>query len=184
VAADRSTLDWLLALLQAQRDAGFADLAGAETSMTLPVSDRLINHIIAERLPRGSVVSAVDIEALAENQLSVRVRLGQLALLPAIRVGLAIDRQPDLPALPVLGLRIVSPALAALAGSLVARFLHGLPAWVAFDGVRLSVDLQAAAASAGAAETFAYLRSLAVTTAPGRVIVSIRASVPATTDGQ
>jgi hypothetical protein len=180
--ADQSTIDWLRALLQAQRDTGFADLSGAETSMTLPVSDRLVNRIIAERLPRGGVVSAVDIEALAENQFSVRVRLGQSALLPPIRVGLAIDRQPDLPALPVLALRIVSPGIAALAGALAARFLRGLPPWVEFDGARLSIDLQAAAVSVGAAEVFGYLRSLALTTAPGRVIVSIRASVPTTTD--
>ena len=182
--ADRSAIDWLVALLQAQRDAGFADLAGAETSVTLPVSDRLINRILADRLPRGGLVSAVDIEARAENQFSVRVRLGQSALLPPIRVVLAIERQPDLPAFPVIGLRIVSPGIAALAGALVARFLRGLPPWVEFDGARLSIDLQAAAVSLGAAETFGYLRSLALTTAPGRVIVSIRASVPATTDGR
>jgi len=181
---DRNTIDWLLATLRAQRDAGFADLAGAEASMILPVSDRLINRIIAERLPRGGVVSAVDVEALADNQFSVRVRLGSSALLPPIRVGLAIDRQPDLPAFPVIGLRIVSPGIAALAGALVARCLRGLPAWLEFDGARLSINLQAAAVSVGAAEAFGYLRSLVLTTAPGRVIVSIRASATATSDGR
>jgi hypothetical protein len=183
MAADRTTVDWLLALLRAQRAARFADVAGADVSLMLPVSDRLINQILAERLPRGGVVSAVDVEALPANQFAVRVRLGHSALLPPIRVGLLIERQPDLPAFPVIGLRIVSPGIAALAGAVVARFLQGLPPWVQFDGARISIDLLAAAATAGAEEAFGYLRSLAVTTAAGRVIVSIRASVPAVPDG-
>jgi len=112
MASDRGAIDGLLALLQAQRAAGFPDLAGAETFLTLPVSDRLINRILADRLPRGGIVSAMDIEAMAENQFSVRVRLGQSALLPPIRVVLAIERQPDLPGFPVIGLRIVSPGIA------------------------------------------------------------------------
>jgi hypothetical protein len=182
---DRTTVDWLLALLRAQRDAGFADLAGADVSLTLPVSDRLINQVIVERLPRGGVVSAVEVEALPANQFAVRVKLGQSVLLPPIRLVLAIDRQPDLPAFPVIGLRIVSPGLAALVGSLVARFFHALPPWVQFDGTHISIDLlAAAAASAVGAEVFGYLRALALTTAAGRVTVSIRASVPATTDGR
>jgi hypothetical protein len=181
---ERMTVAWLLAMIQAQRDAGFADLAGADASLTLPVSDRLINRIIAEQLPRGRVVSAVDVEALAENQFAVRVKLGQSALLPPIRLTLAIDRQPDLPAYPVIALRIVSPGIAALGAALVARFFDALPPWVQFDGARISIDLLAAAQGAGGAEAFSYLRSLALTTAPGRVIVSIRASVPATTDGR
>jgi hypothetical protein len=184
MAVDRTTIDWLLALLRAQHDAGFADVAGAEVSLTLPVSDRLINQMIAERLPRGGAVSAVDVEAMPANQFSVRVKLGQSALLPPIRLGLAIERQPDLPAFPVIGLRIVSPGIAALAGALVARFFHALPPWVQFEGGRLSIDLLAAAGSAGSAEAFGYLRSLALTTAAGRVIVSIRAAVPATADGR
>src|SRR5262245_21448392 len=166
MAAEQSTADWLIALLRVQREAGFADVAGADASLTLPVSERLINRIIAERLPRGGVVSAVEVEAMPGNQISVRVRLGQSALLPPIRLGLAIERQPDLPSFPVIGLRIVSPAIAALAAGLVARFVRALPPWVQFDGARLSIDLLAAAASVGGAETFGYLRSLALTTAP------------------
>jgi hypothetical protein len=42
--AGRIAIEWLLAVIQAQRDAGFADLAGADASLTLPVSDRLINQ--------------------------------------------------------------------------------------------------------------------------------------------
>jgi hypothetical protein len=184
MAPERTALDWLLALARMQREAGFADVAGADVSLTLPVSDRLINQAIAERLPRGGVVSSVGVEAMPANQFSVRVKLGQSALLPPIRLVLAIDRQPDLPAFPVIAFRILSPGIAALAGALVARFFHALPPWVQFDGTHISIDLLAAAASAGGEEAFGYLRSLAVTTAAGRIIVSIRGSVPATPDGR
>jgi hypothetical protein len=183
MAPKRTTIDWLLAVVRAQREAGFTDIAGADASLTLPMSDRLINQAIAERLPRGGVVSSVGVEALPANQFSVRVKLGQSAILPPIRLVLAIDRQPDLPAFPVIGLRIVSPGIAALAGALVARFFDALPPWVQFDGAHISIDLLAAA-GAGGEEAFGYLRALAVTTAAGRVIVSIRASVPATPDGR
>jgi hypothetical protein len=168
---------WLLALLRAQRDSGFADVAGADTALTLPVSDRLINQVIAERLPRNSAVGPVEITAAAGNQFDVRVRLRQLPFLPAIPIGVVIDRQPDLPSAPVLGLRIVSPLIAAAAGPL-AGFFKSLPPWVRLDGAHVSIDLQAAAASYGAAEAFGYLRAIALTTSEGRVIVSIRASVP------
>src|SRR5436189_3051685 len=126
--AEPSTVDRLLALLRAQRDAGFAELAGADASLTLPVSDRLINRAIADWLPPGGAVSAVDVQAVPGNQFSVRVRIGQSPLLPPIRVTLAVDRQPDLPSLPVLGLRVVSPGIALLAGPLL-RVFKLLPPW-------------------------------------------------------
>jgi hypothetical protein len=173
--------EWLLALVRAQRNGGFADVAGAEAMLTLPLSDGLINQVVAERLPRDGPVSALDITAMAGDQFEVRVRLRHLSFLPPIPIGVLIDRQPDLPARPVLGLRILSPLIAAAAGPL-AGFFKSLPPWIRLDGPHVSIDLAAAAASCGAAEAFGYVRAVALTTSKGRVIVSIRASVPAPGD--
>ena len=105
--------------------------------------------------------------------MTVSVRLARLAFLPAIRIRFAIERQPDLPASPILVLRMVLEGVAALA-SPALRFLEVLPPGVRLDHDRLHVDLATLLAQYGAADALSYLTALEVTTAAGRVIVSGR----------
>ena len=100
---------WWVTLLRQQQSDNFPDLAGAEASATIPISDRLITRAIAERLSPSAPIREVEVRAHADNQLTVRVRLAGPAILPPLQLRLAIEQQPDLPMSPVLVLGIVSP---------------------------------------------------------------------------
>ena len=166
---------WWLALLREQQSTNFADLAGARASFTIPVTERLLNQIIADRLPRSGPISELQLHAEDGNQVTVSARLARLAFVPAVRVRFAIERQPDLPASPVLVLRIEGKA--ALAGP-VLRFLEVLPPGVRLEKDRLHVDLATVLAQYGAADALSYLTALEVTTVRGQVIVSGRLALP------
>jgi hypothetical protein len=168
---------WWLALLREQQSTNFADLAGAHTAFTIPISDRLLSRIIADRLPPSSEISELQLRAEDGNQATVSVKLARLAFLPAVRVRLAVEQQPDLPASPILGLRLVFEGVAALA-SPALRFLKGLPPGIRVEHDRLHVDLAALLAHYGAADALAYVTALELTTAPGKVIVSGRLALP------
>jgi len=168
---------WLLALLREQQASAFADVAGANGFIILPVSDRLLSRVIAARLPPSVPLSGLDIHADEGNQLAIRARLTRPAFLPPIKVRLVIEKQPEFPASPVLVLRLVSEGIAALAGT-IFKFVEVLPRGVRLDGDKLSINIAALAEQYGAAEALAYVTDLEVTTAAGRVIVTARAALP------
>jgi hypothetical protein len=164
---------WWLTLLREQQSTNFADLGGAHTSFTIPVSDRLLSRIIADRLPPSSPISELQLRAEDGNQVTVSVKLARLAFLPAVHVRLAIDRQPDLPASPILVLRMVFEGVAALA-SQALRFLKGLPPGIRVEPDTLHVDLATLLAHYGAADALLYVTALDLTTVAGRVVVDVR----------
>jgi hypothetical protein len=168
---------WWVTLLRAQQSDGFADLAGADVSMTLPVSDRLLSTLIAQRLPRSAPIRDFDLIAHAGDEIAVRVRLAKPAFLPAIQVRLAIVQQAVLPHAPTIVLEMVSQGMAALAGNAL-RFVDALPPGVRFDGRRIFVDLAEILRRQNAAELLTYLTDLQVTTTEHRLIVRARLRVP------
>jgi hypothetical protein len=171
------TEPWWRTLLREQQGSGFADLAGAEGSVVLPVSDRLLTSVIASRIPAGAPVSNVQVAAAANDQFAVRIKLVSPAFLPPFTLRFAIDRQPQMPASPILTLAIVTQGIGTFAGPLVRAFA-GLPAWVRIDHDRVHVDLRQLAQQYGVAEHLRVLTDVRLTTVPGRFIVTARASLP------
>jgi hypothetical protein len=111
-------------LLKRQQRDGFPDLAGTEFAATIPVSERLINELIAAVLPNGEKVREVRVRLLENNRVTAEIRLSGPAFLLAIPVRLAIEDQPELPERPTLGLKLVEST------GLVARpppCFHPLP---------------------------------------------------------
>jgi len=168
----------LLELLDEQRAAGFPDVAGMDVSAIVPVSDRLLNELIACRLPAGGTVSDVRVESRPANVLAVRARLTRAAFLPAVAVTLEIVRQPELPRDPVLVLRLASSILAPLAG-IVLRVLDALPTGIRLEGDLIYVDLRELLRQHGLADLLPLLKDLRVTTEAGRAILTVRAGAPA-----
>jgi hypothetical protein len=166
-----------MTLLREQQAANFADVAGANGFVILPISDRLLSRLIAERLPPSAPVSDLELSADAGNELAVRVRLTRAAFLPPITVRFVIERQPRLPESPVIELRMMSEGLAALAGTAL-KFVDVLPPGVRLEGDKVSIDLAALAAQYGVAEVLPYLTDLEITTTVGRVVFTVRAAVP------
>ncbi len=166
------------AILAQQLASGLPGLAGSEARATLRLSDRLVNAFVAASLPRGGAVSAVTVSAAAGNTFDVSVTLSRPAFVPALRAHLTIERQPALPADPVLVLRLTGGAggLMKLAG----RFIGGslpLPQGVRLDNGLVLVDIHALLAARGQSSHLAYVRELRVTTEPAVVIVQIAAAI-------
>src|SRR5687768_263963 len=115
-----------LALIQEQLRSGFADLTGASVAIRLPVSDRLVTQVIAERIPAGSPIRDLQLRAHDGNELTVRARVGGLTMLPALQVRFVIEQQPSLPEAPILTLRLASHGFTALVGRAL-QFLGKLP---------------------------------------------------------
>jgi hypothetical protein len=116
-------------LLRQQLDNGFVDLRGAEAAITLPVSERLLNELVASALPASAPVRDLQIVPEAGDRFAVRLRVGSSALIPQLKIALSIDRQPDLPTSPVVVLKMESTGIMALAGP-VLRLLNALPAGI------------------------------------------------------
>ncbi len=109
-----------------RRVAIFPTMAGAEAAATLPISDRLISRVIAQRLSPSAPIRELEVRAHQGDQISVRMRLSKPAILPPVQIRLAIEQQPQLPAAPILVVGIVSQGLASLAVNAL-KFVDVLP---------------------------------------------------------
>ena len=160
-----------------QQAAGFRDVAGAEVTATIPISDRLVNEILSAELSPSAPVRDVRIEARADNTFGVHARLARPAFLPPFSLSLAIARQPELPRDPELVLQVASGALMALA-SPVLRLFDALPRGVRTEGDRVFVNVRTLLEQRGLAEVLRYLEDVRIATDPGRIILIVRARVP------
>ena len=160
-------------LLRRQLDNGFADLRGAEAAITLPVSERLLNELVAEALPASAPVRDLQIAPEADDRFSVRLRIGSSPLIPQLKIALSIERQPELPTSPVVVLKMESAGIMALAGP-VLRVLNALPTGITVHEDRIHIDLRALADRRGLASFLDYLSELRINTLPGALVVTLR----------
>lgn len=156
-----------------QQAAGFEDLRGAEASATVPISERLLNEIIQEALPRSAPVRDLYVRPQAGDRFSVRARLGSPTLLPAMTLSVLIDRQPDFPSSPTLVLKLEMGGLLSLAGPAL-RFLDALPPGIRVERDRLFVDLAALLEQRQLGSYLRYIDHLRVNTTDGAVVLTVR----------
>jgi hypothetical protein len=162
-------------LLHRLRVDRFRDLAGSRLTTSIPVSEKLVNELIAASLPPNAPVRSVAIRPEAADRFSVRI-VPRAALIPAMTLQLAIERQPHFPGQAVLTMRMVTlGGLFGLASAVIAGFL---PPAVRLDADRIHVDLRALAAARGGSELFEYVTSLQIHSDGGRFIVNVDAAVP------
>lgn len=140
------------------------------------MSERLLNEIIAESVPRSAPVRELHVTPQAGDRFAVRARIGSSPLLPAINLTLTIDRQPDLPASPVLILRMQTSGLLSLAGPAL-RFLDALPPGVRVEHDRIYVDLAKLLSARGLESYLDYVKELRVNAVDGAVLIFIRGRV-------
>jgi hypothetical protein len=163
-------------LLQRQLADGFPDIRGAQAAITLPISERLLNEVLAETIPRSAPITDLHVLPEAGDRFVVRFRVGSSSLLPRVKIVLAIETQPDLPALPILVLRLETTGLMMLAGP-VLRLLNALPDGIAVKDDRIHVDLRALAERRGFAPYLDYLDQLRVNTVGGAVVLTVHGKI-------
>jgi hypothetical protein len=166
----------ILDFLQRQQRDGFPDLGGTEIAATIPISDRLINELIAELLPKGKV-REVQVQAAEGNRVAAKIRLSAMGFLPAIPVTLAIEDQPDLPERPILGLRLSGPSgLVAMAASALPSMVT-LPQGISIEGDRIRIDIRRLLAERNMEGSLEYVTDLRVNTRAGAVVLDIRGRI-------
>ena len=166
----------IVRLLRRQLADGFSDLRGAEASVTIPLTEKLLNEILAESLPHSAAIRDLHVAPLASDRFTVRARLGSSTLLPPFKLTLAIDRQPDLPASPVLILRLEATGLMALARP-VLRMLNALPEGIRVKDDRIHVDLRALADRYRLAMYFDHLDEVRVNSVEGSLVLAVRGRI-------
>jgi hypothetical protein len=169
-------LEMLLSRLQATR---FSDLRGARADVTLPISDRLLNDLIATALPPSAPVRDLELTSKPGNRIAVRFKVAAASFLPPMKVTLVIEGQPELPASPILVLKLEMGGLQSLAGP-ASRFLSALPPGISIIDDRVHVNLATLLAERGLAELLDYAEQVRVTTAEGAVVVAVRAGIRGT----
>jgi hypothetical protein len=167
----------VLRILHQLESNSFRDVAGGQVSGTLPLSERLLNELVAASLPPNGRVKEATIRPQPGNRFSVRVKLAGAAFLPAVTMTMAIERQPELPSSPQLVLRMSGlPGLMSFAGA-AFNINEMMPPGVQVDGDRVVVDLAAMLARYGLREWLRYARRLQVTTDEGRLTVDFEVRV-------
>lgn len=166
--------DSLPEVLRHLRSSGFRDIAGSRFAATVPLSESLVNQIIASSLPPNAPVRSVVLQAASGDHLSVRVS-PKAALMPSLTLKLAIDEQPQLPGSAVLVLRMAT--LSGLFGLASGAIAGMLPPGVRLDGERILVDLRTMAHDRGAGDLMDYLTRLEVRAEQGRIVLHVEAAV-------
>jgi hypothetical protein len=164
-------------LFERQLRAGFPDFEGTDVAATIPVSDRLINELVARLLPDGSKVREVQIQSEVGNRITARIRLSGATFLPAIPVTLAIEDQPHLPERPILGLRLAQPSkFVAMAASTLPAMVT-LPPGITMEDDRIRIDIRRLLADRNQAQWLEYVTDLKVATRAGAIVLDVRGKV-------
>jgi hypothetical protein len=162
-----------------QQSLGFQGLSGSAFSGTIRIADALLNACIAAALPADGIVRTMTAASREGNRVDAKVTLARPSFLPPMTVQLAIERQPALPADPVLVLRVAGGAgsLLKLTSSFVRR-AAALPPGIAIDGDRVLVDIRGLLQGRGQAQLLDFAQQIVVTTEEGRLAVEVQARVP------
>jgi hypothetical protein len=150
------------------------EIPGASIAGDIPIPDEVINRFIAQALARAQApVTRVRIETGDADRLLAYVTIRGPRLIPELKVLAEIERQPELPQSPVLGLRWSLPGMGPLA-MIAAPFLSNLknlPPGIRIEGERALIDLGELLRSRGMADLLPLVARLNVGTRSGRLVV-------------
>jgi hypothetical protein len=151
----------------------FQELAGTLLVGDLPLTNAVVNRLIAERLAGSSgPVAGVQIEALDDDTFSAQVSL-RSKLIPSIRIVGRIEEQPQLPQRPVLGIRWSMPRMGPLgmfAGPALT-FLNALPRGLRAEDDRILVDVAQLLRSQGLGDLLPFMAKVELHASRGAFVV-------------
>jgi hypothetical protein len=157
------------------RASGFAEVRGARASLSIPVSEPILNELITAALPAGGPLRDLHVRPLAGNRLAVRARASRLDFLPPLTISLQIEGQPRLPDTPLV-VRILSmPGLLSVAGSMLSA--GSLPPGIRLERERVLVDVRQLLEGRGFGEIVPLIERLQVSSEEGRLLVEVEIQV-------
>jgi hypothetical protein len=156
----------------------FRDLAGARAAARIPIARGLVNHVIAAALEGASTpIRGIDVRPRAGDRFDLVLTLSW-PFVPPLKVSVAVAKQPELPASPLLVFRWSLLGAVGVLASRVIAALDRLPPGVRLDGDLLVLDLPVLAARGPAATLLPYLKTLEVHTLDERIVVDVGWEVP------
>jgi hypothetical protein len=163
-----------LGRLRALAGDNLEELRGATVAAELPLTNAVVNRLIAERLAAASgPVAAVQVDALDDDTFSAQLSL-RTKMIPPIRVVARIEEQPE-PQRPVLGVRWSMPGLGPLgllAGPALS-FLTTLPRGLRNEDDRLLVDVAELLRAQGLADLLPFISKVQVHTRRGAFVLRV-----------
>ena len=150
------------------------ELAGGVVHGEMPVTTVVVNRLIAQKLATATApIISAEIETRPDERFTVHLR--PRGPIPRLNVDVSIDRQPQLPDDPRLGMRWTLRGLGPLAmfaGPVIAYF-KTMPPGISIDGDRIWVDLHALLRGQGLGEAVPFLRGVRVLTREQRFLVQV-----------
>jgi hypothetical protein len=161
----------LISILDRLRASGFAEVKGARASVSIPVSEAILNEVITAAMPPGGPLRDLHVRPQAGNRLAVRARASRLDFLPPMTISLQIEGQPRLPDTPLV-VRILSmPGLLSVAGSMLSA--NSLPPGIRLERERVLVDVRQLLEGKGFAEVVPLIERLQVSSEEGRLLIDV-----------
>ena len=161
----------LIGIIDRLRTSGFAEVKGARASLSIPVSEALLNELITAAVPPGGPLRDLRVRPQAGNRLAVRARASRLDFLPPMTISLQIEGQPRLPDTPLV-VRILSmPGLLSVAGSMLSP--NSLPPGIRMERERVLVDVRQLLEAKGFGEIVPLIERLQVSSEEGRLLIDV-----------
>ena len=157
------------------RASGFGDLQGARISASIPVSERLLNALVAVSLPPNAKVRDLSVHPQDGNRFTVRVKL-PVDFLPPVSLNVQIERQPEAPDSPLVLRLMTLGGLFSLIGPALPIASY-LPPGVRLEKDRLHVDLRVLAERHGYGDLLQLVRTVRISTEAGRLMIEVGAGV-------
>ena len=157
------------------------ELSGTALAGEIPLTEALVNRLIAERLSQSpGAVDAARVEAHDNQELTIVVSMRGSRMMPQVKIAARIEQQPQFPSPAVLGLRWSLPGLGPLAlfAAPALAYFKALPPFIRVEGDRMSVDLRALLHAQGLGDVIQYVRLLHVQTRRGVIVVQFELRVP------
>lgn len=158
-----------------------SDIPGASLAGEIPISDAVVNRLIADRLRDHPQVASVRLQAQDADIVDVHVT-PRARLLPPLKIAARIERQPEFPDQPVLLLQWTMPGIGPLAmlAAPALAFFKALPRGIKADGDRVAIDVREMLESRGLGEVMGLIRQAAIHTRPGGFVLHVELKTPKT----
>jgi hypothetical protein len=157
------------------------ELRGARVAGELPLTDDVVNRVIAARLAAAKTpISAARVSAREGNVIDVHL-VPAARFLPSITVEVRIERQPEFPDRPVLRMRWSMPGtgpLARLATPFLAN-LESLPPGIRIDADLVTIDVREILVAHGFGDVIEFVSGLRIDTRPGVFVLKFDLGVGA-----
>ena len=151
----------------------FSDVAGLTADTSIPMSQSLINEIIAAALQGNKTIQSCPVSIHEQNQVSVRLKTN---LLPwPLHLKVKLDQSVDFA-------NFTSPKLRMwlennrLLGSL-GSFFNALPEWAKLYGNQVVIDLGSFLHTPEQKRLFALIKSVEIRTGEGKAIFDVKIEV-------